>query len=146
MNEPPVPSHLTEGWPDEPSRAEVEAFARDLQGKLPELPPDAMQRIGGQMHDEMALQRRCGRRLRMIAAVSTVAASVVIGIGIWCITSDRGTRRNPRAINWRWRRACRRRSRSRSIPRAGRGNAGFVSGQPGRSARSGWQRADNSKG
>jgi hypothetical protein len=83
LNDPPTPDHLTEGWPDDPNRAEVEAFARELQGKLPELPSDAIQRIGGQMHDEMALQRWRKRRLRMIATISTIAASLLIGIVIW---------------------------------------------------------------
>lgn len=82
MIDPNQHNDLTDGWPDEPGKSEVEAFARNLLGHLPELPPEAMQRIGGQMHDEMALERWRKRRLRAVAAI-TVAASVLIGIVIW---------------------------------------------------------------
>ena len=82
MNDPNKPGDLTEGWPDEPGKAEIEAFARDLQVRLPELPPVAMQRVGGQMHDELAVQRWRKRRLRVVAS-TVLAASLLIGVGIW---------------------------------------------------------------
>jgi hypothetical protein len=45
MNNPPPTDILTEGWPDDPGKADVEAFARDLQANLPQMSEQALQRV-----------------------------------------------------------------------------------------------------
>lgn len=70
--------NLTEGWPDEPDKAEIEAFARGLAGAIPQLESAALQRVEAGMQDEIARQRMRFRQ-RNWAYASALAASVLIG-------------------------------------------------------------------
>jgi hypothetical protein len=64
-----VDNDLTEGWPDEPDRAEVERFAAELRARLPALPEEALARVG------VAVRRAAGRRRAWRWAARTCVAA-----------------------------------------------------------------------
>jgi hypothetical protein len=81
MNENPAPDDLTENWPDEPDKAGVEGFARELQGSIPQLGDDGMQRIESRLQQEMGRRRRVKRKRNLVAA-GALAASLLVGLAI----------------------------------------------------------------
>jgi hypothetical protein len=77
---------LTEGWPGEPDRAEMEAFARALAAGAPQLPDAALARVEDRVREEARRQRRRRRRDRLLltgAAAALLTASVLILKPFW---------------------------------------------------------------
>jgi hypothetical protein len=75
MNNP----NLTEDWPNEPDKHEVEAFARHLAASIPQLPAPALDRVQARM-EEAIVREHSQRRQRKWALASAVAASLLIGV------------------------------------------------------------------
>jgi hypothetical protein len=79
MSDPQLPDDFTSNWPDEPDKADVEAFAQGLAAGLPQLPVESLERVRARMHEELRRQRRQRWRMR-IAVSGTLAASVIVGM------------------------------------------------------------------
>lgn len=78
MHDPTDNSPVSDDWPDEPDRHDVESFAQSLAANVPQLSDAALARVEEQMRAELCRQgwRRWGRRLLLAGA----AASVVLGM------------------------------------------------------------------
>src|SRR5579883_539405 len=73
MNEP---IDLAEGWPADEGNEELLAFAQQVQGILPNLPPDSLARVEHTLQTELRRQQR--RRLLPRLAL---AAAVLLALG-----------------------------------------------------------------
>lgn len=81
MTDPARTYGLTEGWPDESGKSEVEAFARALAAGVPELPAEALARAGERMREELRHQTRRRWRNRTVLA-GALAASITVAFVI----------------------------------------------------------------
>lgn len=80
MNDANEKDNLTEGWPEENGNEELAEFARQVRANLPELPPEAMQRVHGGMR--LRTSRRPVYFWRVLAGMAA-AAAIGIGVGVW---------------------------------------------------------------
>jgi hypothetical protein len=79
MSDLQLPADFTSNWPDEPNKADVEAFAQGLAPGLPQLPVESLGRVHERMHQELRRQRLRRWRNRLLVS-SALAASVLVGV------------------------------------------------------------------
>jgi ferric-dicitrate binding protein FerR (iron transport regulator) len=72
------PHDLSEGWPPDPENAELQRFAEELQRSLPQLPEEALQRVGERL---LAEATRRPPRLRWRIAGAAAAAALLLALG-----------------------------------------------------------------
>lgn len=72
--------NMTDHWPDEPDRDEVEAFANELQTRLPRLPESAIQRVETTLQDALRQQPSFHRSRRWAAIGVAASISIVTGL------------------------------------------------------------------
>jgi hypothetical protein len=89
MNEPPIGDPLTQNWPDEPDRAEVEAFAQRMAAGLPGLAPESMNRIEQTINEAIGADARRRGRRRVFAVAGVAAGLLAAGGALWLSLSHR---------------------------------------------------------
>ncbi len=68
---------LTDGWPDEPANAELQALGRRLREERPSLSPEALARVERRMRREMA-----PARVRVVRWFVRLAAAAVFLVAV----------------------------------------------------------------
>jgi hypothetical protein len=92
-----VSQKLDQDWPDDPQKAELERFARDVFGNAPQLPQIALDRVRVTMGEAIEEQARW-RRWRNVLGAMAACVALMVGVYGWMATQERKERATPPVV------------------------------------------------